>query len=778
MSKKLERLAAKLGSAGYTVYSDGGKIHIKPSHRGRLTELKERTGKSEEELYNDGNPAHKKMVVFARNARQWRHDTGGPLGSEEGDIPAAVVTPRPENVALYTYGVSGNYPITHSRLVGNGLLIDKGRVDPSYNLLKANCADATGDIIGGWNNIDLTYGLTTPKSIQNATRSIYGNTPEYRERRMPGVTIQSFQVPWYDLRTARDAANQMEFDRVTAGMSPEEIEEVRRSYNRDLPKLPYYIDQNGNVIPVQQSYTRGGMLRVLATGGQTYGIDDRSRSGDRYYDVVKARYEGVMDALKRRGFGYNDAARVAPMIIMQNNLEGGWTVNRKDNNFGGMKAGNKVISYDSVGDFYDAYLDMLDSKWGGDKDSPDNWRNAKDIKDWARILNHEDLGLDTEEKFKAYNRTHRDNPVYLYAPEWDNGGKKYGETLGGVQNRTLAYLDMVTADSPYENWTAAAVREKLSGLPKIQSTLSSNPGLVKALLEARTGPHNYIEWKARRQKVAGGRINTFAGGGDAEEEEVPQYSQGSAIQEVAVPPNMENIDDAADFVRNYYKSDGYLRRLSDSGLPAVPLNISPNILPIIEPVNNSFALGKDIFIGVKPPQLTFPVVNHPITGRPLLDVGQIHDNENSLGFFPAAAAAHEAAHLNPLYNTRYKDWYREDRHYKELSPYYGNDYSNVPGYYMYILAPNKEVNDHDKEASENYSDLMALRYYLQKNGLFDSMDKTAVFTSEDYDKIFETEGGKHLRFIKNHSKDAVIKAINDIAQVSEADLLAPDSLRV
>jgi hypothetical protein len=49
----------------------GGKIYIKPSHRGRLTELKERTGKSEAELYNDGNPAHKKMVVFARNARKW-----------------------------------------------------------------------------------------------------------------------------------------------------------------------------------------------------------------------------------------------------------------------------------------------------------------------------------------------------------------------------------------------------------------------------------------------------------------------------------------------------------------------------------------------------------------------------------------------------------------------------------------------------------------------------------------------------------------------------------
>ena len=60
-------------------FADGGGIHIKPSHRGRLTELKERTGKTEEELYNDGNPAHKKMVVFARNARKWKHPDGGSL---------------------------------------------------------------------------------------------------------------------------------------------------------------------------------------------------------------------------------------------------------------------------------------------------------------------------------------------------------------------------------------------------------------------------------------------------------------------------------------------------------------------------------------------------------------------------------------------------------------------------------------------------------------------------------------------------------------------------
>lgn len=68
-----------------SVFGEGGGIHIKPSHRGRLTALKARTGKTEAELYNDGNPAHKKMVVFARNARKFKHAGGGELSKDNDD---------------------------------------------------------------------------------------------------------------------------------------------------------------------------------------------------------------------------------------------------------------------------------------------------------------------------------------------------------------------------------------------------------------------------------------------------------------------------------------------------------------------------------------------------------------------------------------------------------------------------------------------------------------------------------------------------------------------
>lgn len=77
-----------LVEAAMNEYANGGGIHIKPSHRGRLTELKKRTGKTEAELYRTGSAATRKMITFARSARKWhKHDFGGYLKGQVYDIP-------------------------------------------------------------------------------------------------------------------------------------------------------------------------------------------------------------------------------------------------------------------------------------------------------------------------------------------------------------------------------------------------------------------------------------------------------------------------------------------------------------------------------------------------------------------------------------------------------------------------------------------------------------------------------------------------------------------
>lgn len=48
-------------------------IHIKPENEGKLTRLKQTTGKTEAELWQEGNHSVKKMITFARNARKWNH---------------------------------------------------------------------------------------------------------------------------------------------------------------------------------------------------------------------------------------------------------------------------------------------------------------------------------------------------------------------------------------------------------------------------------------------------------------------------------------------------------------------------------------------------------------------------------------------------------------------------------------------------------------------------------------------------------------------------------
>ena len=61
--------------ADQTTYKNGkdSGIHIKPSHRGKFTALKKRTGHSASWFKAHGTPAQKKMATFELNARKWKH---------------------------------------------------------------------------------------------------------------------------------------------------------------------------------------------------------------------------------------------------------------------------------------------------------------------------------------------------------------------------------------------------------------------------------------------------------------------------------------------------------------------------------------------------------------------------------------------------------------------------------------------------------------------------------------------------------------------------------
>ena len=88
--KKLQN-EAKNKTAGISpmpalnAFAEGGGIEIK--HPGRLTRLKERTGKTEAELWAEGNPDVRKMITFARNSRKWSKAMGGKLHKDRVEVP-------------------------------------------------------------------------------------------------------------------------------------------------------------------------------------------------------------------------------------------------------------------------------------------------------------------------------------------------------------------------------------------------------------------------------------------------------------------------------------------------------------------------------------------------------------------------------------------------------------------------------------------------------------------------------------------------------------------
>ena len=63
-------------------YATGG-IHIKPSHEGRFTAYKKRTGKTTEEALHSKDPHVRQMANFSRNAAKWHHQDGGAAGGQD-----------------------------------------------------------------------------------------------------------------------------------------------------------------------------------------------------------------------------------------------------------------------------------------------------------------------------------------------------------------------------------------------------------------------------------------------------------------------------------------------------------------------------------------------------------------------------------------------------------------------------------------------------------------------------------------------------------------------
>lgn len=202
--------------------------------------------------------------------------------------------------------------------------------------------------------------------------------------------------------------------------------------------------------------------KSLTNKSGKYNTTSMGDKGYTHFDTISARYKGLNAAMQRAGFSGEEIGRLSPFLLTQLALEGGWVVDRPDNNFGGMMSNGKRIEFDTEDSFYDTYLKNLDARWGDEYlGKGKGWRNAKTINEYADTINREDLGLHTKEAFEEYNRKHKDHPAYIYTPLWENNntGLMDENKFGGIYDRALGNYELLM--KRMEEWDKFARNNKI-----------------------------------------------------------------------------------------------------------------------------------------------------------------------------------------------------------------------------------------------------------------------------------------------------------------------------
>lgn len=146
---------------------------------------------------------------------------------------------------------------------------------------------------------------------------------------------------------------------------------------------------------------RRATAKFMAGGGKKNSPD--------YTGIINSRVKSAYSALRRNGYGVEDAWRLAGLMTAHSISETGW-INPSSNNFGGHKSGS-VLRYSSPEAFWDYHISNLNEKWPG-------WDRATTPEEYDEAINHTSLGLYTSDKYDAYKKTHPN--TYIYAPAWEN----------------------------------------------------------------------------------------------------------------------------------------------------------------------------------------------------------------------------------------------------------------------------------------------------------------------------------------------------------------------
>ena len=153
---------------------------------------------------------------------------------------------------------------------------------------------------------------------------------------------------------------------------------------------------------------------------------------NKYARISNNRYNTVYDILVEKGYNRNTADHLAKILVSQSIGESGWIDKDPQNNYAGYldPVTRKKMSFKDEESFWNYHINNLDNKWP-------EWKEADNVNNYYNIINHTDLKLFTKEDFDNYNRAHRDAPVYIYSPVWEN--ENYLSNLRSINNRASKY---------------------------------------------------------------------------------------------------------------------------------------------------------------------------------------------------------------------------------------------------------------------------------------------------------------------------------------------------
>ena len=363
---------------------------------------------------------------------------GGPVGAGQATYNHPKYNHK-EEAAMYSYLRERGIPHTQASAIMGNIAVES-MLDP--NISQIGGGREYGYPLGEWGaSLLKTDGSVKGASIPTAGSSYWEYSPFWEMWKSTkfedGGRILSGEESTESTLSGESIDDTGILDRIKGWFtkSDDSTEEVIDDFED-----PTYLTYKGapNVLRMYLTQNRYGKYNTKSKG--VY--------GDTHYDAVESRYFNITQSMKDKGFSKEEINRLAPFLVTQMILEGGYRVNAPGNNFGGMldPKTREKLEFDTDKEFYSAYLDNLDKRWGDEYLGEGNgWRNSKTLKEYADIINREDLNLYSEEKFNEYNRTHPENPAYLYTPVWENNGTGLmsDAKFGGIQDRVNGLIELI-----------------------------------------------------------------------------------------------------------------------------------------------------------------------------------------------------------------------------------------------------------------------------------------------------------------------------------------------